>query len=218
MTLIADITVPAEAFQLGRALQGLADVEIELERVVPLRERVVPLFWAAGDADAVEAALTDSACTAAVNRLVATGDRTLFEVRWGEAGEGVVDALVEADASVLEARGDADSWAFRLRFDSHEQLSAFNMAATESGVPVTLRHLYNPTPPAEPAALSAPQREALVLAYRRGFFEVPRRVTLAELADGIGISDSALSQRLRRALSVVVERAVGDEALVGTPP
>jgi len=51
------------------------------------------------------------------------------------------------------------------------------------------------TDPVEYAA----QQEALSLAFDRGYFEIPRRVTLVELGDEVGVSDQALSERLRRA-------------------
>lgn len=48
MTVIADITVPADSFELGRVLQDFPTVEIELERIVPLQETSIPLLWISG--------------------------------------------------------------------------------------------------------------------------------------------------------------------------
>jgi len=209
MTVIADITVPADAFELGRVLQDFPDVRVELERVVPLHETVIPLFWISGtDPTAIETALTENQHTESVSILTTTGDETLFEVHWSDHVDGIVKALIDTRANILEATGEAEVWDFRLRFEAHEQLSELNMALTESGIPVTLRHIYNPTLPKEATTLSEEQREALRVAYQRGFFEVPRGITLAELADELDISDSALSQRMRRGLSVAVKQVV----------
>lgn len=73
---------------------------------------------------------------------------------------------------------------------------------------MTLRHIYNPTIPDEESTLSPQQRDALLTAYRQGYFEVPRRTTLSELADTVEISDSALSQRLRRGTGALVEQTL----------
>ena len=209
MTVIADISVPAAAFPLGRVLDDLPEVEIELERIVPLREAIIPLFWISGDDPAViETTLRDHPETEAVEQLTSADDETLFEVRWSPEINGVIGALVDTRAKILEASGTADTWDFRLRFSSHEELSAFNMALTENDVPVTLRHIYNPTVPEEESTLSAQQRDALLTAYRQGYFEVPRGTTLSELADTVEISDSALSQRLRRATGALVEHTL----------
>lgn len=46
--------------------------------------------------------------------------------------------------------------------------------------------------------LTTRQRETLRLAADRCYFEIPRRATLADLADELGVSDQAISERLRR--------------------
>lgn len=120
----------------------------------------------------------------------------------------MVQALIDTRAKILEAIGTAETWDFRLRFSAHEDLSAFNMALTEDDIPVTLRHIYNPTPPADQSELSAEHRETLLRAYRHGYFKVPRRMNLTELAASEGISDSALSQRIRRGLDTLIEHTL----------
>jgi predicted DNA binding protein len=54
------------------------------------------------------------------------------------------------------------------------------------------------------------QREYLTAAHRRGYFDVPRECTLAELADALGVDKSTVSVTLRRG----TERVVG-QFLVG---
>ncbi|MFC7133205.1 helix-turn-helix domain-containing protein [Salinibaculum marinum] len=198
-------------------MQDFPNVEIELERIVPLRETIIPLFWVSGtDTGEVAEVLAGNPQTKTVTQLTKTDDKTLFEVHWSDEINGIVEALIETHGKILEATGAAETWDFRLRFEAHEHLSEFNVALTDDGIPVTLRHLYNPTPPDEVAELSDEQRDALVTAYERGFFEIPRRVTLTELAESMDISDSALSQRLRRALASVVRQSVIAESSPAT--
>ena len=214
MTVIADITVPAEDFELGRVLGDFPDVEVELERLVPLQEGIIPLFWISGtDVAEIEAALRENRHTRSVTQLTTADDDTLFEVRWTDQINGVVAALIDTRAKILEATGEAETWDFRLRFETREELSDLNVALTDAGIPVTLRHIYNPSVPVDASTLSEEQREALLQAYRRGFFEVPRGITLAELAEEMDISDSALSQRMRRGLAVAVQQVVVSETI-----
>lgn len=209
MIVIAEITVPADAFVLGRVLQGFPDATVELERVVPLQESTTPLFWVSGsDRMVVETALRAHPLIDAVNELTRTEDRTLFEVRWATADDELVQALIDTHATILEASGTATAWDFRLRFAAHENLSAFNMAVTAAGIPVTLRRLYNLTPTSEDAPLSREQRETLLSAYRQGYFEVPRHITLEALAEQEGLSDSGLSQRIRRGIGRLIEHTL----------
>lgn len=209
MSIIADVTISADRFELGRILGRFPGIEIELERIVPLREPSIPLLWISGaDRLAVEAALRDNPQVRDVDVLTTADDETLFEVEWNAETDGLVGALIETRAKIIEASGNAEAWDFRLRFRSHEDLTAFSQTLTDDGTHVTLRHLYNPTIPDETPLLSTEQRNALVQAYRRGYFEVPRRVSLGDIADSLGISDSALSQRLRRGTATLIESAL----------
>lgn len=61
--------------------------------------------------------------------------------------------------------------------------------------------------------LTDAQSEALEAAYKAGFFEVPREVSLEELAERLGRSRSSLSTLLRRAVQALVEHQIeeGDD-------
>lgn len=208
MTIIADISLPSTTFPLGRVLQSFPNATAELERVVPLRETIMPLLWVeGGDPEAVESSLRSHSQVKSVDALTTTETETLFEVHWTPAADGLTEALLNTDATVLDARGTAESWDFRLRFGAHEDLSAFNVALTRKGIPVTLRRIYHP-PLEEISPMSPVQRETLLTAYRQGYFQIPRRINQADLAEDLEISDSALSQRIRRAVSKLIEREV----------
>lgn len=48
MGVVAELIVPADSFPLGVVFASLPDVEVELDRVVPLGDGVVPYFWVRG--------------------------------------------------------------------------------------------------------------------------------------------------------------------------
>jgi predicted DNA binding protein len=205
MAVIADITIPSEEFELGRVFEQHPDITIDIERIVPLGDAVIPLFWVTnGNPEVIQSTLLDSPHTEIVRDLTDAGERVLFEVRWDLDIDGIIQPLIDTSARVLEATGNTEEWEFRIRFSTQEDLNEFNQTATNKGIPVTLRHLYNPTPPEEQSSLSDEQRKAITEAYRRGYFNIPRDVTAAGLAEEFEVSDSALSERLRRGLSTVV--------------
>lgn len=83
MIVITDVSVPADAFPLGRVLDEYPDIEIELERLVPLSDALIPLFWVDdGTADRIEATLEADDLTKSVQRLTQTGSRVLYEIEW----------------------------------------------------------------------------------------------------------------------------------------
>lgn len=58
--------------------------------------------------------------------------------------------------------------------------------------------------------LTDKQRETLRIALRTGYYEQPRKADLADLADEIGVSKSAVSQRLRSAEAKIIKNALED--------
>jgi predicted DNA binding protein len=207
MIPIVDITVPADSFELGRLLEELPGIRIELERIVPLQDSIIPLFWVSngnGEEDQVESILRESSLTEDVKYLTEDGKRTLYEVRWSLEVDGLVQALIESKAKIMEAESIGEGWDFRLQFPSHDELSAFRSHCDDSGIPIILRRLYNPHYPRDGNTMTAEQQETILKAYERGYFDVPRGTTISALAEEFEISDNAVSQRLRRGLSSLV--------------
>jgi predicted DNA binding protein len=56
--------------------------------------------------------------------------------------------------------------------------------------------------------LTPRQLEVLILAYKRGYFEVDRKTSLSEISEMLGIAPSSAQEILRRALKKVVEEYI----------
>lgn len=215
MTVVVDVSVPADALTLGCIFDDNPGAEIELEPVVPTEEGVLPYFWLSDGDGAFEdaaATLRDHRHTKTLNKLTEVDEAALFEVVWEPTVDRAVSTLRNHHCGCMEATGTSDGWDLQLRFKSHERVTAFNKALTEEGVPVTLTRLceFEETPRASAATPSPEQLEAVELAHRYGYFEVPRGCTISDIAEEIGISNSACSERLRRGLSAIVEKRSGD--------
>lgn len=65
--------------------------------------------------------------------------------------------------------------------------------------------------------LTKTQMRTLRVAYRMGFFEVPREATAQEVADKLGVSQSALSEKLRRIHQNACELLFGARTLNPQP-
>jgi predicted DNA binding protein len=129
-------------------------------------------------------------------------DRTLFTLDWDAERDRVFEGISEHDGQLLSALGTSESWEFELRVASHDTLSDFMAYCEEANLPLTITRVYNPTKPdAGPwYGLTEPQREAMVLAVQMGYYDIPRGCTTKELAEELGISDQAVTERLRRAI------------------
>ncbi len=206
MSVTADLSISGEEFLLGTALLTDSDVHVELERVVPSSRQVLPFFWAIGTE--FEAFENDVQSNPNVEHLVAldrVAGRVLYRVEWSKAVESLIYGIAEVGATILEAYGD-DRWRFRLRFNDHGALSEFQTYCEEHDIDFHLDRVAMETETDRGEfGLTPEQREALVLAVEQGYFDVPRGVTLGELAEDIGVSQQSVSERVRRATGSVLE-------------
>lgn len=92
----------------------------------------------------------------------------------------------------LEARGGADLW---LLVGERARSAAFVDDLKRAGVPseVVSSREHRPR-----QAMTRHQRDLLEMAVAQGYYDVPRRVTLTELARRLGVAKSTLSEALAR--------------------
>lgn len=217
MSVIVTIAIPSEAFTLGAALTDERVADVRLEQVIPLGKSSIPYLWAAdGDIEELEAALEAEADIDEFRIVDRVAGDALVRITWAETVDGFLEALGDTGGVILEGVGGTDRWRFQLRFDEHTDLREFYEQCTDKAVPLQILSLHNPGFEGTDAIISTltdDQTATLQLAYRRGYFDVPRRTNLVQLADELDISDTAVSQRLRRGLSELLESAVAEELL-----
>lgn len=113
-------------------------------------------------------------------------------------------SLENINAVVLEARGTGIRWEISVRFDTYEDVSRFQQRCSDRGVSPSIKRVVSDSAITEPnATLSQSQRETIELALKRGYFDVPRGTTTVKLAEELGISDQAVSERIRRGIKML---------------
>ena len=199
--LRASISVPPDAFALERAVDDVPELELEAERIAAhSTEWVMPCLWIAGtEFDAVDDALRSDP---SVERIV---DRERFDeiafyhVEWTETVTRRIDAYLDKEGSLLEARLIDGEWRVELRFADRDQFDAFREQLADRGHSFRLRGLTEMNRPENGVRdLTPAQRDALEVATERGYFRVPREATTDDLADDLDISHQAVSELLRR--------------------
>ncbi|QLG63164.1 helix-turn-helix domain-containing protein [Halorarum salinum] len=203
MSVVAEFTVESSDFALSHALTAAPHMVVEIERVVATMEaRVMPYFWVTGgDHDEFEAAFHDDDSVTNVVAIDEVDDAKLYRAEWTENVQTIVYAYVEIGATILRATGRDESWELRMRFDDEEKVSGFQAYCDRNDIPFELNRLKDQEQPMASAQydLTPKQRETLVSALEAGYYATPQEVTMSELADGIGISQQALSKRFHAA-------------------
>lgn len=96
----------------------------------------------------------------------------------------------------------------RMEFDltaTQAQFDAFGEVLDDSGLQYDLLTVVH-TDEDGTALLTDRQRECLTVALRRGYFEVPRNCTLAEVAELLDIDTSTASETIRRGQARVLKQ------------
>lgn len=214
MGTIVDATIQSEQFALDDTFERFPSAEFDILRVVtPEDGTVMPYLWAtAPDRWALDQALADDASVSSVDLLSRTGGRSFYRVSWQPDVRSLAGALVEADGTLVDAYAVNGQWSFTILFPNRDAVSATYACCQEQGVDLTIRRVKCGTDAVstERNALSDKQLEALAVAFDRGYYAVPRRMTLVDLAEEVGVSHQALSERLRRGHQVVISDLLGD--------
>ena len=212
MTVCTRIAVSADDFLLPFVLANSPTERAEIERSVPIGWTVMPYFWWSGDdTDRLRELLGRDPTVERVADIEPVDNGVIAGVTWKIDAPALLRSVDGPEVTCLSATGREDAWTLTLRFDTREALAvtserwrSFDLDVTVESVNETAqRPTHGPT-----QMLTQCQRETLLTALHLGYFDVPRAATLQELGQELGVSDTAISQRLRRGLRSLVASKV----------
>lgn len=207
MSVIVELSVPSEEFELGRILRVESPVLVTLETMVPIGGRPTPFVRSKnGVRDRFEQAVREHHSVESIKLVDTHDDETLYALTWNPSNDSLFGTILDMDAALLGATGGSDRWQFELRFPSHDTLSEFQEYYIERGFSITIERIYNPTKPdAGPwFGLTPLQRETLTRAVQEGYYSLPREISTVQLAEKFDVSDQAITERLRRGITTIV--------------
>lgn len=219
MSLVAEFEIHCEALPLTDVAAAVPEADLLLELQFNHGRR--PLFICTvthDDPDSVEAAFESTPFVAEYVLLGRAGDTHRYQIDAAFSlretlGEALSDldglrALATADAIIERIEVTPGGWIQAGWFAHREAFDDFR-TFWQDNAGFTLRRLTRDGEPEAPGeGLTDRQQEALRTVYEMGHFEIPRRASLDEVAAELDISASALSERLRRAQTHLVETTV----------
>lgn len=219
MGLVAAFDIRCESLPLVGVARAVPEATILLRLQFNHGNR--PLFIATVTSDSqntVESALTDADDIGEWMLIGESGDTRRYQALPAlsfeeQLGDHIDDldglkALATADAIIERIEVNADGWRQSGWFANREAFTEFSSFwQRNSGFRLhRLAHDGDPEPPGD--GLSDRQREALRTAYEMGYFDVPRRTSLEQIAAELDISASSVSERIRRAQTQLIEETV----------
>ncbi|ELY82898.1 helix-turn-helix domain-containing protein [Natrinema gari] len=225
MTTVVELGISADRLGLARTFDRVSAFEFQIGGMIGGSP---PLVWATGgDRETVRRALesdpsvdviasvADDGGKATTDTGTATGlnDRWLFRLEFGEGVKLFEQIVTENDGAILTARGREERWMVKLLFHDRESVSACHdlLEQYEFGADVTRISGIDDLASAQ-TPLTETQYETICKAHELGYFDVPRGVTLKELAAELDISHQALSERLRRSHAALVSAELSDRS------
>jgi hypothetical protein len=211
MGTIAEVRLPADEFALHETFRARPSAEFEVQRVVAhAPDHLLPFLWAtADDREGLRESLDADGSIDSVERLSSFDGEWLFRMAWVDRVRLVGHALVEQEATVLQAAGAHDEWVLRLFFPDRQALGRTHDFAVDEGLTMDVEKVYELDGSGRDRhGLTDPQHETLVRAYELGYYDFPHGVTTAELGEEFDISGQAVADRLRRGHGNLVQEAL----------
>lgn len=209
---LVTIELSAAEFVLAETFHELPTVEFRPETAVHFGDSLMPLIWASGAPRAeLESALAQDPSIERASLVEESENGSLYHVKWDGQANVQFEILTSGEAVVLDARGRSDGWSFEILYSSREGLSEAHSICEDRDVGIDVRSIQELTgSPGDRFGLTNDQRDALVAAHERGYFDVPRETGLEEVAEEMDLSHQSLSERLRRGHDALIENTVRD--------
>ncbi|MEA5408415.1 helix-turn-helix domain-containing protein [Haloarculaceae archaeon H-GB2-1] len=135
------------------------------------------------------------------------GDGCVYKVGVASGLPILDDAISTLGIRVRSVVSRDDGWGLQLQVPDRAALVRYRKSCVDAGVTFDVDRLSRDAADERPrcSVLTPEQLETVRLAHEMGYFDVPRTTSQQELATVLGVSPSAVSERLRRSLGTLVE-------------
>ncbi|MFD1684858.1 helix-turn-helix domain-containing protein [Halobellus litoreus] len=219
MGLVAEFDIHCQALPLAGVAERASEATLVLEMQYNHGNR--PLFLVTvqdGSQATVEAAFTDAYDVGEWTLVGQAGDTRRYQVlpalsleeQLGDHLDDLagLEALATADAIIERIDVVPGGWRQTGWFADRDAFNKFS-SFWQRNAGFRLHRLTRDgesEPPGD--GLTDRQHEALRTAYELGYFDIPRKASLEDVAAELGISPSSVSERLRRAQTQLIEETV----------
>ena len=209
------VTFHIETGVLRGAAGRVPDGALSIQRLHSVDGGCRAVIWVdTADRDAVDAALAADDSAGPVSHLGPEAEGHWYAIKTvDESLEAMSRGLLTADGMLVRADFVDDEWVVQARFPDRSSLLTFREDLVADGFDVEVKRMREDEDEASTQfGVTDPQREVLLLALDRGYYTVPRNASLSDLAESLGISSQAASERLRRGTQTLVANTLAAPA------
>lgn len=188
MTTVVELEVPAERLGLARTFDRVQTFEFQVSGLIG---EGPPLVYVSGpDRERVESALERDPSVEVIATLDDASDgQWLLRLEFNQGIKTFQEIVSDNDGAILEASGKDGTWSVKLLFHDRAAVSDCHSLFEEHEFAVTVTRVsaMNDTSNGQ-TPLTETQYETILKAHELGYFDVPRKVTLEELATELDLS------------------------------
>lgn len=156
----------------------------------------------ADDYTVIEETMASDETVVDTERVATFENRAIYRITADAEPKIVPDQCIKRGIYVFSIVSGDPGWIVRVHLPDRAALADFQEYCRAHNVSFRITQLYESTASAhETFLLTEEQREILSMAYFAGYYNIPRTVSQDYLAERLDISNSAVSQRLRRAVA-----------------
>lgn len=205
--VVAEFSLPAIGFALAEFFERVPSARVECKPTIANPDdHALLLIETEGCTEAAKRALEADPDVEALEHFGSASDHWRCRVTWQDQPRQLIQDIVKRNISILSLFGENGQWKIRLEAANRTNITSVDTLMEQLDREVECLRISSHYDEAErdPNRLTFEQREALTEAAKAGYYEIPRSATSEEVADRFGISHQALSERLRRAHSHLV--------------
>jgi predicted DNA binding protein len=139
--------------------------------------------------------------------------RAIYSVEYTDEAKVLSPVVSTASGVILDMENEGSAWNLTVWMSERTDLAQLWDYARQNEIDIELLRVNEYASLGNTdAGLTDSQREALLVAVERGYFEEPRDATLSEVAADLDISQPAASGLLRRAIKRLVVSSLLDDS------
>ena len=209
------VTFHIETGFLREAAGAMPGGAISVQRLHDTDAGCRAVVWVdVADRSSIDTAFETDGSISAVSHLGPEADGHWYIVTtMDEPFSSMNHGFASADGMLVRADLEGDEWVVQARFPDRSSLLTFREDLVAEGYDVEVKRMREDEDEASTQfGVTDPQREVLLLALDRGYYTVPRKSSLSDLAAELDISSQAASERLRRGTQTLVANTLAAPA------
>jgi len=215
MGLIVEYRQSGAQINITEAAAAVPEMRLTVERWRVSDDEPLCLFVCAegGDFADLETALTDISNVIDIDTVSGGESSRLYQVTLRSTASHL-PKKTSINGFINHVRIEPDGVYVTAYVAGREEIIAIREFLTNQGLEMEVVRLQDATETESAGSLTDEQFEALLTAYKMGYFDVPKGATQAEVADTLDISPPSLSERLKRAQQSLIEQHLLEDRLL----